>query len=202
MVKAGHEAMRKTALKWALIAASGLLPVGADAATYSFDFSTTDAVFTVAATITTADTLNAVGGYDVLSIAGTISGSGGGAISLVANPFQPSPAATAYFMYDNVYFPGGAPQVDEYGILFSSSGYDYELYSTSPTAYYLSSTNPTGGYVPGETVAFGDPATGATAAPEPSTWVLTLLGFAGLALAAGRKARGSAAPAVRPAQQA
>lgn len=192
--------MRKIALKWALISAGALLPVGADAATYSFDFSTTDAVFTVAATLTTADTLNTVGGYDVLSISGALSGPGGGAISLVANPVQPNPGMTTYFMYDNVYFPGGAPQVDEYGILFAAGDYNYELYSTGSAAYYLSSTNPAGGYVPGETVSFGDPATSATAAPEPSTWVLMLLGFAGLALAAGRKACGVAA--VRSAQQA
>src|SRR5690242_13770626 len=129
-LRAGHEAMRKAALKWTLIAASALLPAGADAATYSFDFSTVDSVFTVAATLTTADTLNADGGYDVLSLSGTLSGPGGGAISLIANPTQPSPAATAYFMYDNIYFPGGAPKVDAYGILFAAGGYDYELYST------------------------------------------------------------------------
>lgn len=192
--------MRKAALKWALIAASAVLPAGADAATYSFDFSTTDAVFAVAATLTTADTLNAIGGYDVLSISGTLSGPGGGTISLVANPDQPNPGATTYFMYDNVYFPGGTPKVDEYGILFSVGAYDYELYSIGPSTYYLSSTNPAGGYVPGEAAAFGAPATiAASAVPEPTTWVLTLLGFAGLALFAGRKARRSAAAAVRAA---
>jgi hypothetical protein len=199
----GHEAMRKAALKWVLIGAGALLPAGADAATYSFDFSTIDSVFAVAATLTTADTLNAVGGYDVLSISGTLSGPGGGAISLVTNPAPPNPASTAYFGYDNVYFAGGAPKVDAYGILFASGGYDYDLYSTGPSTYYLSSTNPAGGYVPGEAATFGDPAaTSATAVPEPSTWLLTLLGFAGLALAAGRKARRSAVPAMRPAQQA
>ena len=186
--RAGHEAMRKAALKWTLIAASALLPAGADAATYSFDFSTTDSVFTVAATLTTADTLNAVGGYDVLSISGTLSGPSGGAISLVTNPDQPNVGSTPDFFYDNIYFPGGAPKVDPYGILFAVGGYGYNLYSTGPATYYLSSTNPAGGYVPGEAAAFGDPGL-ATAAPEPSTWVLTLLGFAGLALFAGRKAR-------------
>ncbi len=195
--------MRPAALKWALIAASALLPAGADAATYSFDFSTTDSVFTVAATLTTADTLNSVGGYDVLSISGTLSGPGGGAISLVANPDQPNPGATTYFMYDNVYFPAGAPKVDAYGILFAAGGYDYDLYSISPTAYYLSSTNPAGGYVPGQAAAFGDrAATAATVVPEPSTWLLTLLGFAGLALLAGWKARRRGGSAMRPAQQA
>lgn len=189
--------MRQAALKWALIAASALIPVGADAATYSLDFSTLDSMFTVAATITTADTLDAVGGYDVLSISGTLFGLSGGAISLVTNPAPPNPAATEYFGYDNVYFPGGARKVDAYGILFAAGDYNYNLYSTGPAAYFLSSTNPAGGYVPGEAVTFGDPAAqSVVAAPEPSTWLLTLLGFAGLALAAGRKARRSAAPAI------
>jgi PEP-CTERM motif-containing protein len=183
-----------------LIGASALVPAGADAATYSFDFSTADSVFAAAATLTTADTLNALGGYDVLSISGTLSGPGGGAISLVANPVQPNPATTTYFMYDNVYFPGGTPKVDGYGILFAAGAYDYELYSTGPSTYYLSSTNPAGGYVPGEAAAFGDPAITASAVPEPTTWLLTLLGFAGLALLAGRKARRGAAPAMRPAR--
>ena len=180
-----------------MIGAGALVPAGADAATYSFDFSTADSVFAAAATLTTADTLNALGGYDVLSISGTLSGPGGGAISLVANPSQPNPGATTYFGYDNVYFPGGAPKVDGYGILFSAGGYDYDLYSDGPSTYYLSSTNPAGGYVPGEAAAFGDPAgTLATAVPEPTTWVLTLFGFAGLALFAGRKARRSGSAAV------
>ena len=81
----------KKALKWALIAAAGLVPAVANAATYSFNFRLTDSVFAVTGTITTADTLDAVGGYDVLSISGTISGPGGGAISLVTNPSQPFP---------------------------------------------------------------------------------------------------------------
>ena len=180
----------RTALKWVLIGAGALLPAGAEAATYSFDFSTVDSVFAVSATLTTADVLNALGGYDVLSISGTLSGPSGGAISLVANPGPPNPAMTTYFGYDNVYFPGGAPKVDGYGILFSAGGYGYDLYSSGPSTYYLSTTNPAGGYVPGETVTFGDPAaTAATAVPEMSTWLLTLLGFAGLALFAGRKAR-------------
>ncbi|MGH6799642.1 MAG: hypothetical protein ACREDI_14820, partial [Roseiarcus sp.] len=143
------------ALKWALIAAVGLVPVGASAATYSFDFSTTDSVFTVTAMITTADTLDAVGGYDVLSIAGTISGPGGGAIALKPNPLQPLPDYIVTFMYDNVYFPSAAPHVDDNGILFTAGGYDYNLYSDGP-AYFLSTLNPAGAYYPSEPVAFGE----------------------------------------------
>ena len=66
----------RRAVKWALVAAVGFVPVGANAVTYVFDFSTTNSLFTVTSAITTADTLNAVGGYDVLSVSGTIFRSG------------------------------------------------------------------------------------------------------------------------------
>jgi hypothetical protein len=181
----------KRAVKRALVAAVGFVPVGADATTYDFDFSTTDSVFSVTAAMTTADTPNAVGGYDVLSISGMISGPGGGTIALTPNPSQPFVDPTVTFTYDNVYFLGGGPQVDEYGILFSAGGYEYNLFSLGPTTYYLSSDNPAGVYIPGEPVTFGESVRIATAtsAPEPSTWALTLLGFVGLGLAARRRVR-------------
>jgi PEP-CTERM motif len=195
--------MRET-VKWALVAAVGLAPVGANAATYSFDFSTMDSLFTVTGSITTADTLDAPGGYDVLSLSGTISGPGGGAIALIPNPLQPFQNVTPTFIYDNVYFPGAGPQVDLDGILFSAGGYEYNLFSTGPTTYYLSSTNPAGVYDPGQPVTFGDPVqtAAATSAPEPSTWALMLIGFAGLCLAAIRKAAALGAPPIGLARKA
>jgi hypothetical protein len=197
----------RTALKWALIAAVGFAPAGAHATTYKFDFSTTDSVFAVTGAITTANTLDAVGGYDVLSFSGTITGPGGGTIALVPNPSQPFPKSIGTFLYDNVFFSGAAPNVDNAGILFHAAGYDYNLYSTGPATYYLSSNNPAGVYDPGEAVRFGgDLGRIATGAPEPSTWALMLLGFAGLCLAARRKARRSdpalSAPPIGPAQTA
>ena len=82
--------MRK-AVKWALVAAVGFVPVGANAATYDFDFSTTDSLFTVTSAITTADTLNAVGGYDVLSVSGTISVRAAGRSHWSPTPRSPFP---------------------------------------------------------------------------------------------------------------
>jgi len=174
--------------KWALIAALGLVPAGANAAVYEFDFSTTDSLFTATGSITTADTPDTLGGYDILSMSGTLSGPGGGTIALQPNPAQPFPTYTGSFGYDNVYFPGAAQEVDLTGILFSAGGYDYNLFSYGST-YYLSTDNPAGVYSPGEAIAFSDPIETAAVAPEPSTWAMMLLGFAGLGFAACRQAR-------------
>jgi hypothetical protein len=184
-------------VKWALIAALGLAPVGASAATYSFDFSTTDSVFTVTGTLTTANTLDAVGGYDLLSFSGTIAGPGGGAITLVDNPAQPLFYDNSNWVYDNVLFPNAAPHIDINGILFSAGAYEYNLYSAGPTTYYLSSNNLAGNFDLGELVRFGPPLPtagvplnfAANGAPESSTWAMMLLGFMGLGFAGYRRAR-------------
>ena len=172
-------------VKWALIVALGLVPVGANANVYEFNFSTADSVFTVTGLVTTADALDAIGGYDVLSITGTVTGPGGGAIALVVNPSQPDAYDNGLWIYDNIYFPGAAPLVDNPGIFFTAGGYDYNLYSTGPITYYLSSNNPNGDYNPGELVtSITDPVV-----PELSTWAMMLLGLAGLGFAASRKPR-------------
>ena len=156
-------------------------------------FRRPNSLFSATGAITTADTLDAIGGYDILSISGTIFGPGfgptGAGIALAPNPSQPYPANNPIYQYDNVYFPAGSAPFDANGILFTAGGYEYNLYSDGPTAY-LSTDNPAGVYFPGAAIAFSDPVQDSVmSAPEPSTWALILLGFAALGLAARRKIR-------------
>lgn len=114
------------------------------------------------------------------------------------------PAANNGFLtYDNLFWPGGAPAtasdfpgaggfLDIYGLMFSiGGGRVVDLFN-----------NGVGFGPPGATygvgVATADialdyvPAGVAASTPEPSTWAMMVLGFAGLAFAGYRKARKTA----------
>jgi hypothetical protein len=170
----------------------------ADVAYYDFTFFPTpnDApglVHPVSGRFTTSDTPNALGGYDITGITGFFVGGGpfyGPITGLENNPNQPNQATTAngLWYFDNVYFPG-ARYVDNAGIAFYAAAgprgcCEFNLYSASGN-YYLSSNipwtpaMPFGAYNPGWT---GELFVNATGAPETSTWVMMLLGFAALGL--------------------
>jgi hypothetical protein len=155
----------------------------APAAVYSFSF--TDPIFTVAGQFTTANVLNALGGHDVLSIAGTVAGPNGATISgLIANPNQPNNASYSVpgfnWTFNNVFY-AASPNVDFGGILFEAGAYTYNIYFNG--RHRLSTNNP-GGF-------FAEPPRGvftvAAAVPEPSTWAMMLIGFAGLAFVSRRR---------------
>jgi hypothetical protein len=180
--------MRKSLI--IIIAAMLFAASTANATIYHFSFETTDGVFTVsgnAATAATANTLDSVGGYDVLALTGTVSGPGGGSISLIANPAQPTAFNNGSWIYDNVLFPHAAPFVDNPGLLFSAGGSAFNWYSVG-TQTYLSSNASAGAYNLGELVGSVSLNT-----PEPSTWAMMLLGFAGLGVAGYRVSRRAAA---------
>lgn len=118
------------------------------------------------------------------------------------------PVNNGFLTYDNLFWPGGAPPtasdfdgaggfLDIYGLMFSIGGgivvdlFDNGVSPTTGADY--------GGY--GVGVANADRALdyvagGVSAStPEPSTWVMMLLGFAGLGFAGYRTARKTAAAA-------
>ena len=147
MSNTGIKMTRK--LAWAAAAILALAPLEAEAATLAFSFDTQDGVFSGSGDLMVSDTLDSAGGYDVTGLSGTLSGPGGGAMTLVANPLQPATStdSTGSWSYDNVVF-ASAPWFDLSGLLFEAGGYEYNLFA-SASDYILSSRNPAGSYNPG-----------------------------------------------------
>ena len=174
-------------MKLALLAAAALVavsPVPSEAATFLFAYTATNAAapFAASGVIHTSDTLNALGGYDILSISGTVDGDV--ITGLFANPVQPSPVNTPdnLFTYDNVLYLPGLPYLDGPGVVFNSATYEYNLFSDTPTQYELYRAVAGSGYVASSIGTF----TIAAAVPEPAGWTLLVAGF-GLTGAALRR---------------
>jgi len=171
--------------------AAVLAPLSCEATTIAFNFDT--ATFDLKGQAVLSDSVNAVGGYDVESISGLVTGPSGGTITgLITNPTQPDYYDNGSWIYDNVVYPS-APSVDYWGLLFSAGGYDYNIF-TSSSMGYLSTNNPGGVFNPGEVVLSGSLLSGSIAAvPEASTWAMMLVGFAALGFAGYRSSRSSVA---------
>ena len=98
---------------------------------YHFNFTSFDGSFTVSGQLTTANSLDAVGGYDITGIAGSVVGPNGAAISgLISNP---NPAAESIspdgvFIYDNVLLANSSPSLDYGGILLTSNNLEYNIF--------------------------------------------------------------------------
>ncbi len=157
-------------------------PLEAEAGTLAFSFETS--TMTVSGDLAVSNTPNAIGGYDVTGLTGTLhmNGSNAAAISLVVNPNQPY-AFTGAWIYDNVVFASGS-WIDNSGLLFTDGAYGYNLYE-SGLVTYLSSFNPAGDYNPGQVVD----ALTVSVIPEPATWIMMGLGFAALGAAGRRRDR-------------
>jgi PEP-CTERM motif len=161
------------------IAAALLFTVGgsrANASTYDVHF--VGSFFDVFVELQ-VDNLN-----NVTGISGTVSGAFAGSPDAVTGlvPLNSTPN----WIYDNKFF-ASAPYVDNGGILFNAGSFAYNLYS-SGSSYYLSTFNPDNSYFnPGDLGTLQ-----VAAVPEPATWAMMILGFAGIGYLAYRRRQGAA----------
>jgi hypothetical protein len=170
---------RKTLLT-AIVMAS--LSFNAQAGIYNFDFNASNNSYEVSGTFGTADVLNSVGGYDILSITGSVIGAGGGLIdSLVINPLQPIHTtcciANGYFIiYDNNLFPTSNAYLDWFGVTFTAGGNTWNLFGNNPTSsdYGLFSSTEVNG---APLVNSIQGAMVVAPVPEPATYAMLLAGL-------------------------
>jgi hypothetical protein len=156
----------------------------ANATVYNFTFNSPSESIIGQLTVDMSDN-------EVTNITGTLSGIVNDAINgFIASPSFPNPVSLpgAAFIYDNVFYPGQDSLVDQFGVVFTTAGNPggyWNLWSDAPGDYSLDESNLAGGYpiiISGGNL---DP----TAVPEPSTWVMMLVGLAGLGSAAYRRSR-------------
>jgi hypothetical protein len=98
---------------------------------FNFNFTSFDGTFTVSGQLSTANSLDAVGGYDITGIAGSVVGPNGAAISGLINNPNPSAESTSpdgVFIYDNVLLANSSPSLDYGGILFTSNNLEYNIF--------------------------------------------------------------------------
>ena len=152
-------------IRLAALALALAVPSMAAAGTYHLQYTTfADSLFpavTVNAFVTTDDgSFYGAPGYLVTGISGT---RGGVAIDGLTDP------------YSEIFFPG-TPIVDDFGLTFSSGGFDYQLVRNNQAFYNEFGTPSSGGFSEGRLVF--DSALTLTAVPEPATWTLLIGGFA------------------------
>lgn len=167
----------------ALLVAS--MTTKAEAAIYNFSIHSAN--YDIVGSITTS-------GEQLTSITGQMSGALNATIDGLAS--QPN----VYYTSDNLFSPTGlggiGPYVSNQGILFGAGGYFINIYSVlngSTFDYYISNSQFVGNYYvdptsaplfsPGDLILGGT----ITAVPELSTWVMMIVGFAGVTLAGRRR---------------
>jgi hypothetical protein len=153
----------------------------AQAATWVLDYASTGAAPTTAhLTIDTSDTLNAVGGYDVTGFGVGSNVDGDVVTGLITNLSQPftSLSADGMFLFDNVFYAGGAPVLSNPGLFFSgASGVEYNLFSDNASTYELYKAKSGVGYLANSVGAL---TTSGGAVPEPAAWTMMIVGFGGI----------------------
>lgn len=187
--------MKLSTIRNALFVSGALLASTiASAGSYTFEFLANDGSYQVDGIFTTEDVLNVLNGYNILGISGTVTGSDGGAItSLVANPNSPNSVTQFGYIYDNNFFPSFAPQLNNPGVLFTTtSGNKWNLWGNSPTDYSLHSYAFTNGNPSSGTNSLEIHGTFTTAVPEPESYAMMLAGL-GLMVSIVRRRKNRAA---------
>jgi hypothetical protein len=146
-----------------------------------------DGITNISAVITTRDTLNTVGGYDILSIEGT--STWGTITGLITNPSQPytsfywpdghvtaSYQSGAEWPFDNVLYDNGGAWFSENGVLFQTATAIWNLAIYQGQDYVglssLGSFDATEWRIPIEVTRISD-----QAVPEPASWAMMIAGF-------------------------
>ena len=156
----------------------------ANATVYNFTFNSPSKSIIGQLTVDMSDN-------EVTNIAGTLSGLVNDTINgFIANPSFPNAVALPgdAFIYDNMFYPGQDSLVDQFGVVFTTTGNPggyWNLWSGAPGDYSLYESNLAGGYPIAISGGNLDPA----AVPEPSTWVMMLVGLAAIGSAAYRRGR-------------
>ena len=154
----------------------------ANATVYNFMFDSPSESVTGQLTVDTSDN-------QVTNITGTLSGAVNDTINgIVADSSFPNPVSLAdgAFIYDNLFYPGQDSLVDQFGVVFTTAGNPggyWNLWSGAPGDYSLYESNAAGDYP----VAIDGGSLDPTAVPEASTWMMMLIGLAGVAFAAYRR---------------
>jgi PEP-CTERM motif len=156
----------------------------ANATVYNFMFSSQSESIVGQLTVDMSDN-------EVTNITGTLSGLVNDTINgFIANSSFANPVSLPdnAFIYDNIFYPGQESVVDQYGVVFTTAGNPggyWNLWSDAPGDYALYESNLAGDYR--ITINGGnlDPAP----VPEPSTWVMMLVGLAAIGSAAYRRSR-------------
>ena len=144
----------------------------AAAALYQLHYTGVSDTTTADLRISTVNTLNGAGGYDILAVSGNVSGD---AVTVIA-PLNPPGFST-----DNTYFAAN-PIFRSGGVGFFSATKTYNLWGNSPGSYTLYGRVASGSYSP-----TSDGVLSVTAVPDPAVWGLMIVDFGMTGLATGRR---------------
>ena len=179
----GVKALRMLSAVGTLFGLALCAALPAKAATLDYRFNFTGTAFNGSGDITVNASLDSLGGYDILGIAGSILGPSSGAITkLDTQPGTPNatglftdPASGKQWIYNDVLFTSGVP-FDYYGVLVSfGNNYIGNIYSIG-TQLYLSVSQPGAFFDPGDPIIRLQ----VSQAPLPAALPMFLTGLGGL----------------------